>query len=127
MIKMAHGHPAQYSEIVSVALKVDRWIGKSRCGARLKLEGRAAMAVLTRSGVKDDVILSSAGELYTTRVIGDTDCVLVHCVGCGKYTTLRKVHEGKKNSKHTCGARCTNATGPSCDCRCKGANHGSNC
>lgn len=25
-----------------------------------------------------------------------------------------------------CGARCMNATGPNCDCRCKGKNHGAN-
>lgn len=31
--------------------------------------------------------------------------------------------EGRE-SKHECGAKCLNATGPSCECRCRGLNHG---
>lgn len=27
-------------------------------------------------------------------------------------------------STHECGARCVNATGPACECKCKGKNHG---
>lgn len=50
---------------------------------------------------------------------------LLH-VACGDHrAALRLVHEGRKASKHECGARCTSATGPQCDCRCRGANHGS--
>ena len=29
-----------------------------------------------------------------------------------------------RESDHVCDARCTNATGPNCECSCKGKNHG---
>lgn len=42
---------------------------------------------------------------------------------CGAY--LRGVIiTGKHSDRIECGARCTSATGPACECRCSGANHG---
>ncbi len=32
---------------------------------------------------------------------------------------------GRENIVHECGPKCYNAQGPSCDCSCAGANHGS--
>lgn len=32
---------------------------------------------------------------------------------------------GSTSTKHVCGKRCLNATGPSCECSCSGENHGS--
>lgn len=120
---MADGHPvARVGAIVAVLLVLSRWIGKCRgCGATAKVEGRVATAL------KGEVaVLASGGEVYSTRIIGDASIILKRCT-CSRYIVLHRVTEGTKHSKHTCGARCTNATGPSCDCRCKGANHGSNC
>lgn len=30
----------------------------------------------------------------------------------------------KAETDHECGARCVNATGPACSCKCRGKNHG---
>lgn len=31
---------------------------------------------------------------------------------------------GREETRHECGPKCMAATGPNCECRCKGANHG---
>lgn len=46
----------------------------------------------------------------------------VQCGGCGGWVKLEPVVA--KESKHHCGAKCVNATGPACECACKGENHG---
>lgn len=119
---MADGHPAaRIGVITAILLVLARWIGRCKvCGATLKIEGRVATAT------HGEVAVIAAEGVYTTRCIGDASLVLKRCA-CGKFCMLRKVTEGKKNSKHMCGSKCTSATGPNCDCRCKGANHGSNC
>ena len=113
----------------SVAGLVDaRWIGRcKRDGGTHKIEGRltTAKASAPRSGV-DYVIFDRLGQVWTMGANGsDTSRVVVRCGD--HWVSLRRVLEGTKKSKHECGARCTNATGPSCDCRCRGKNHGSNC
>lgn len=45
------------------------------------------------------------------------------CGSCGAACTVEVVNVAH-DSDHTCSARCTNATGPSCSCSCNGANHG---
>jgi hypothetical protein len=121
-MNMAVGHlVSRIGAIVAVALVLARWIGRCKgCGATAKVEGRTA------KGERGGVAVVAADGVYTTRVIGDDALILKQCA-CKRYVLLRKVVEGTKNSKHTCGARCTSATGPNCDCKCKGANHGSNC
>ena len=43
---------------------------------------------------------------------------------CGRSAVARSLEV--KNTKNTrCGARCTSATGPVCDCTCTGTAHGS--
>jgi hypothetical protein len=44
---------------------------------------------------------------------------------CGATVKLAVV-QGWESPDVKCGALCRNATGPSCDCSCAGANHGSN-
>lgn len=102
-----------------------RWIGRCRrCDAEHRVEGRIASAYAS-PGHHDSVVRATDGRLLTTSAQG-TDPTLIW-VPCGDHhCLLRRVHEGTKRSKHQCGARCTNATGPSCDCRCKGENHGRN-
>lgn len=36
------------------------------------------------------------------------------------------VVQGRYSDKIECGPRCQSATGPSCECRCRGENHGAN-
>lgn len=104
--------------------KRHRWVGKcKKCGRTHRVDGRLLNGYLP-GGAHDQVVRSDDGRLLTTAANG-TDPSLVW-VRCGDHRCLlRRVHEGAKSSKHACGARCTNATGPSCDCRCRGANHGS--
>jgi hypothetical protein len=103
----------------------NRWIGRCKhCGQTHKIEGRLTTA--HAPGRHDYVIAAHDGNVYTMAAHGsDTSAVRVPC---GDHTcALARVMEGTKKSKHACGARCTNATGPNCDCRCRGANHGANC
>lgn len=118
-----------------------RWIGRCKqCGATHKVEGVLTHAVapeqpypagLSRAGMiraksHDYVVRATNGDVYTMNANGSDVSLLP--VRCGDHwRRLRRVHEGDKKSKHECGARCTNATGPNCDCRCKGKNHGINC
>lgn len=112
-----------------------RFIGRcKKCNKTHKLEGQFCSAhgrgpgtwstePASRHGL---VIRDQYGILWETAEHGSsTGTVWVPCDG--HHCLLRRVMEGKKASKHECGARCTNATGPNCDCRCKGKNHGSNC
>ncbi len=132
---MADGHPHLFVAIATLPLDAGahRWIGVCRtCKATRKLEGTIVAA--TGRGTttfRDRAVLGTDGKIYTTRTIGEATAILIRCSSCpahqiARYALVRLVVEGSKASKHTCGAKCTNATGPSCDCRCKGANHGSN-
>ena len=47
----------------------------------------------------------------------------VACPGCGQKISGKPI-EGRYKSDHPCDARCTGATGHSCECSCGGANHG---
>jgi hypothetical protein len=102
-----------------------RWIGRcKKCGATHKIEGRVMEG--RRGKQVDLVIRAHDGSVYITADNGSNSSEVV--VPCGDHwCRLKCVMEGTKKSKHACGARCTNATGPQCDCRCKGKNHGSNC
>lgn len=101
-----------------------RWIGRcTACGRTHKLEGRVMLGHPGVHGGSDYVVQTPDGRIYYTQT---PSAVKVPCTS-PHWCTVKMVFEGAKASKHTCGAKCTNATGPSCDCRCKGANHGSNC
>lgn len=102
-----------------------RWIGRcKKCGKTARLEGELATA--HAPGHHELVVRDALGMLWTTAGNG-TDPTLVWAPCGDHHVLLRRVTEGKKSSKHECGACCINATGPSCDCRCKGKNHGMNC
>jgi hypothetical protein len=49
------------------------------------------------------------------------------CAACGAYLSSRAITDyatGQEDRRHECGPKCMAATGPNCECRCKGANHG---
>lgn len=112
-----------------------RFIGRcKRCGKTHKLEGQFFMAHGRGPGMRssepasrhDLVIRDQYGILWVTGDHGTSTSTV--WVPCGDHRcVLHRVMEGRKASKHECGARCTNATGPNCDCRCRGRNHGANC
>ncbi len=102
-----------------------RWIGRcKRCGKTSKLEGTLHLGQAT--GHADYVVVDDGGLAWTTAAMGSD--VSVVSGPCGDHrVSLHRVVEGTKRSKHECGARCTSATGPNCDCRCRGQNHGRDC
>lgn len=136
---MAPGQLNRYRGAFRSAGPARRWIGRCRCGAGIKLEGAPLY-----DAKGDAAVIGADGLLYTTRVLNTHELVLVRhrCPGqtaidavtrtertfpVERWVYCRPVVDGGKpdSKRHTCGARCTNATGPSCDCRCRGANHGS--
>ncbi len=140
-VTMAPGQLNRYRGEFRSAGPARRWIGRCRCGAGLKLEGAPLY-----DAKGDAAVLGADGLLYTTRVLNSHELVLVkHFCGQqvtepvdpaavggmgtwpGRWVFCRPVVDGGKpdSKRHTCGSKCTNATGPSCDCRCRGANHGS--
>ncbi len=128
---MADGHPMRFVEIRALDGAARRWIGRCKCGTSRKLEGTvvgARAASVTNDMCVDRAVLGFDGKLYTTRVYFEAGLVLARCsnLTCSRFVHVKLVTEGSKASKHTCGARCVNATGPMCDCKCRGANHGSN-
>lgn len=57
---------------------------------------------------------------------GTTERVLCEREGCERAMRPVRIldsHTGTRE-RARCGARCVNAMGPACDCRCRGANHG---
>lgn len=97
---------------------------KGGCGRKV---WRASVDTVTtwdgRRYVTDYTVVRVDGSTLVTR-----DRVAVHsrygvCPSCGeqavKGTTVRGTYSDKE-----CDARCESATGPSCECRCKGENHG---
>lgn len=55
-------------------------------------------------------------------VMGPSGAYLADCP-CGQRVGLHAV-VGKFSPVHECNAKCLNATGPACECSCKGRNHG---
>jgi hypothetical protein len=100
-----------------------RWIGRcKKCGKTHKVEGRVMQGYRADRGGGEYVIQANDGQVYVAEHPHDV------VVMCGDHwCRLKRVTEGTKQSKHECGARCMSSTGPNCDCRCKGKNHGSNC
>ena len=100
-----------------------RWVGKcKKCSTAHQVSGRVQMGHTAK--LHEGVVVTPDGQLYTVADLG-TNPYKLH-VRCGDHwCALHRVTEGTKSSKHACGARCTNSTGPNCDCRCRGANHGS--
>lgn len=98
-----------------------RWVGRCHgCGIAVKLEGTPVYD----SG-NSAAVIGADDLVYTTRVLNSHEIVpIAHT--CGRWAYTRPVVDGGKpdSKRHTCGARCTSATGPNCDCRCRGANHG---
>lgn len=122
----AENHHHSYEVAADIqALAEHRWIGRCKtCRATHKLEGRVVTARHARTGHAHSVMLSTDDRVYTFADLGTNPYRIV--VRCGDHwIRLNRVTEGRKRSKHECNARCLASTGPNCDCKCRGANHGS--
>lgn len=47
----------------------------------------------------------------------------VACWSCRRYFKIQGL-QAKYSEKHQCSAKCLASKGPSCECSCRGANHG---
>ena len=54
----------------------------------------------------------------------DVKRALYRACPCGSIKVTVNLVRGTHNPDKACDARCTNATGPDCECSCTGANHG---
>lgn len=100
-------------------VKVAAYVGKCLgCGRGIHAEGRTISVEL------DGQIRGHRQALLA----GDRVCLewgagyLVGCP-CGKRGTVKRII-GKRGRNHECNAKCLASTGPSCECKCRGANHG---
>lgn len=100
-----------------------RWIGRCKCRTAHKVDGVLARGVL--KGAQDQIVVSGA-LCYRTAEHGTNPTVLFINCECGQRAKLERVFDSHKPNRprHECSAKCLNATGPACECKCKGSNHG---
>jgi len=103
-----------------------RYVGKCReCGAARKLEG--VLCTGRRGAYSDQVVVTAAGAVHRCGDNGSN--VTIAHVRCGdhwcKVTAVYDAHKpSSRKPRHECNAKCLASTGPSCECKCRGANHG---
>lgn len=107
-------------------MKTTRYFGKCKaCKAPVVVNARQGNVYPMPVGGKfvDNVhCMSSAFTLMPFHVVVSEGYVLCKCgVPCRTLKALSATF----SDKHVCGAKCLNSKGPSCECSCGGANHGS--
>lgn len=106
------------------APKANRWVGRCKaCGADRKVDG--VLATGWRKGHGCDQIVVAGTSAYLTACNGtDSSMLWVPC--CSARAKLTRVYDSHRAGKprHECNAKCLASTGPACECKCKGANHG---
>lgn len=99
-----------------------RFVGKCpRCKTFHKVEG-----VLIKDPIyKTQVICGThRADLWKGKWVVSVECTCIdRTTNSHRQVQLSKVFAAFE-STHECGARCINATGPSCECACRGKNHG---
>ena len=102
---------------------VSRWIGRCKtCRKAHRIDGMLAVG---HSGSSHDQIIVSGNACYLTSCNG-TDPTVVWVACCTTRAKLNRVFDSHKPNRprHECNAKCLASTGPACECKCKGANHG---
>lgn len=101
----------------------NRWVGNCKtCRKAHRVDGFLARG---RNVVADEQIVVSGNRCYRTADHGSNATVLfVSC--CQARVKLQRVYDSSKPNRprHECNAKCLASTGPACECKCKGANHG---
>lgn len=112
---------------VDLDAPIERWIARSGCGAAVRFEGRRA-ELRKRGGVavRSCVLSTDGSTIAMSRDLDGHVWIKVKCTECAKWKTCERVYDGGKHDskRHQCGAKCRNATGPACDCKCRGQFHG---
>jgi len=122
------GHAAVNSSVTYDAILLDlgcskpgRWVGRCKtCRTAHRVDGAVARG--RSRGHYDDVVVSGT-RCYRTALSGP-NALFIPC--CGTRVKLERIYDSSKPGKprHECNAKCMTSTGPSCECKCKGANHG---
>lgn len=112
----------------SRAPSLDRWVGCCKvCKKGHRVDGMLARGVRSvAKGHAEDQVVISGSMLYLTADNGTNPTALsVSC--CEARVKLQRVYDSHKPNRprHECNAKCLASTGPACECKCKGANHGS--
>lgn len=97
-----------------------RWVGRCKtCRKAHRVDGVLARG---RFGGCDHDIAISGERAFCTADQGAK--VYVAC--CGARVRLERVYDDHKPNRprHECNAKCLASTGPACECKCRGANHG---
>ena len=106
------------------AHKAQRWIGVCKaCRKAHRVDGYLASG--WRKGHGCDQIVVSGSVCYVTACHG-TDATALWVPCCAARAKLSRVYDSHKPNRprHECNAKCLASTGPACECKCKGANHG---
>lgn len=100
-----------------------RWVGRCRgCRNAHRVDGVLARARLRG---RDEMVVVSGARVYRTAEYGSNETVLyVAC--CEGRVKLERVYDAARagRKRHECNAKCLASTGPACECRCRGVNHG---
>lgn len=101
-----------------------RWVGRCKCRQAHKVDGVLARGI--RASRAEDQIVVSGALCYRTAGDGANQTALFVNCACGQRARLERVFDSHKPNRprHECDAKCMASTGPSCECKCKGANHG---
>lgn len=102
-----------------------RWVGRCKaCELAHRIDGVIARGRTTGRG--DAQIIISGTRAYLCADQG-TNTSAVSIVCCAKRVKLSRVYDSHKPNRprHECNAKCLGSTGPACECKCGGANHGS--
>lgn len=105
--------------------RAERWVGRcAKCRAGIRVDG--VVAVGRRTGHDDQIVIAGT-RCYRAAEHGSNPTVLFVACRCGEGVKLQRVFDNAKPNRprHECSAKCLNSTGPACECKCKGANHGS--
>ncbi len=100
-----------------------RWVGRCKaCGTSRRIDGFLAYG---RERNADLQIVVAGASAYLTACNG-TDPTTLWAPCCDKRVKLSRVYDSHKPNRprHECNAKCLASTGPACECKCKGANHG---
>lgn len=100
-----------------------RWVG--RCAACRKAHRVDGMLARGRRSGCDEIVVVSGARVYRTADHGSNPTVLfVSC--CDGRVRLQRVYDDARpgRQRHECNAKCLASTGPGCECKCRGVNHG---
>lgn len=101
-----------------------RWVGACKaCRKAHRVDG--ILATGWRKGHGCDQIVVAGSACYVTANHG-TNPVSLWVPCCSARAKLSRVYDSHKPNRprHECNAKCLASTGPACECKCKGANHG---